>query len=154
MTAASVLITESSLPRTVDGCPTSFNWFKSLGGVARAMTIFKETLDEEFLTVAEVKELLADLEEERALDEERELPYELARTIEHVNRFAVLEPAESRELVEKLKELEKVDEETAHKIADLLPRARNEVRAVFAQQRYSLDGDELDAVLDVVAQYV
>lgn len=118
------------------------------------MTIFKETLDEEYLTVAEVKELLAEVEEERALDEERELPYELARTIEHVNRFAVLEPEESRELVEELEALEKVDEATAFKLANLLPRSRDEVRAVFAQQRYSLDPDELDAILDVVAKYV
>jgi len=118
------------------------------------MTIFKETLDEEYLTIAEVKALLADIEEERVLDEERELPYELARTIEHVNRFAVLEPEESLELVSELEALEKVTEETAYKIADLLPRSRDEVRAVFAQQRYSLDGEELDAILDVVAKYV
>ncbi|MDZ7701728.1 MAG: RNA polymerase Rpb4 family protein [Halobacteriales archaeon] len=118
------------------------------------MTIFKETLDEEYLTVAEVKELLADIEEERALDEDRELPYELARTIEHANRFAVLDPEESKELVEELEALEKIDEKTAYKIADLLPRSRDEVRAVFAQQRYSMDGDELDEVLDVVAKYV
>ena len=118
------------------------------------MTIFKETLDEEYLTTAEVKALLADIEEERSLDEERELPYELARTIEHVNRFAVLEPGESRELVEELEALEKVDEATAHKLADLLPRSRDEVRSVFAQQRYTLEGDELDAILDVVAKYV
>jgi DNA-directed RNA polymerase subunit F len=117
------------------------------------MTIFKETLDEDYLTVAEVKELLTDIEEERALDEDRELPYELARTIDHANRFAVLEPEESRELVEELEGVEKVDEQTAYKIADLLPRSRDELRAVFAQQRYSLDGDELDVILDIVAQY-
>ena len=35
------------------------------------MTIFKEILDEEFLTTAEAKELLADIEAERALDEDR-----------------------------------------------------------------------------------
>ena len=118
------------------------------------MTIFKETLEQEYLTVPEVKELLADVEEERALDEDRELPYELARTIEHANRFAVLEREESLELVDELEALEKVDEQTAYKIANLLPRARDEVRAVFAQQRYSLDGDELDEILDVVAKYV
>jgi DNA-directed RNA polymerase subunit F len=117
------------------------------------MTIFKEIIDEDYLTVAEVKELLTDIEEERALDEDRELPYELARTIDHANRFAVLEPEESRELVEELEGVEKVDEQTAYKIADLLPRSRDELRAVFAQQRYSLDGDELDEILDIVAQY-
>ncbi|MFB6169655.1 MAG: RNA polymerase Rpb4 family protein [Haloarculaceae archaeon] len=118
------------------------------------MTIFKETLEEEYLTTAEAKELLADLEAERAADEEREMRYELARAIEHANRFAVLDADESRQLVAELQELEKVTDKTAHKIADLLPRDRDELRAVFAQERYSLSGDELDEILDVVAKYV
>jgi len=118
------------------------------------MTIFKEKVDEEYLTTSEVKEILQDVEAERAADEERELRYELARAIEHVNRFAVLPPEESLELVADLEELEKVDEPTAYKIADLMPQDRDELRAVFAQQRYALDGDELDEILNVVAQYV
>jgi len=118
------------------------------------VTIFKETVDEEFLTVSEARELLADVEAERAADEERELRYELARAVEHVNRFAVLEGEESRELVEELLDCEGIDDAaTAVKVADLLPRNRDELRAVFAQQRYALSGDELDAVLDVVAKY-
>ncbi|CQH58625.1 DNA-directed RNA polymerase subunit F [Halobacterium hubeiense] len=118
------------------------------------MTIFKETLDEEFLTVSEAKELLTDVEAERAAEEDRELRFELARAVEHVNRFAVLEPEESRELVEDLLALEHVsDEAVAYKIADLLPRTRTELRAVFAQERYALSGDELDDILDVVAKY-
>ncbi len=118
------------------------------------MTIFKEIIDEEYLTIAETKELLAEIESERSDDEEREMRYELARAIEHVNRFADLTPEESRELVESLRELEKVDDGIAIKIADLLPRDRDELRAIYAQERYSLSGDELDEILNVVAQYV
>ncbi|AGB15995.1 uncharacterized protein conserved in archaea [Halovivax ruber XH-70] len=117
------------------------------------MTIFKEIVDEEYLTISETKELLADIETERALDEDRELRYELARAIEHANRFAVLEPEESLELVDELNELEKIDEPTAYKITNLLPRDRSELRAVFAQERYSLSGDELDEILDIIAKY-
>ena len=117
------------------------------------MTIFKEVLDEEYLTTPEAKELLADIEAERALDEDREMRYELARAIEHVNRFSVLEAEESRELVEELLELEKVDEATAYKITDVLPEDRDELRTLFAQGRYSLSGEELDDVLDTVAKY-
>ncbi|WP_276271434.1 RNA polymerase Rpb4 family protein [Haloarcula litorea] len=117
------------------------------------MTIFKEKVDEEYLTLAETKDILEDLEMERAADEDREMRYELKRAIEHVNRFTLLEPEESREFVEKLRELEKVDEPTAYKIANLRPLDRDELRAVFAQERYSLSGDELDEVLDVVRQY-
>jgi DNA-directed RNA polymerase subunit F len=116
------------------------------------MSIFKEKLDEEYLTLAAAKDLLADVEAERAADE-RELRYELARSIDHVNRFAVLDPGESEELVAELEELEKVDEETAYRIANLLPRSRTELRALYAQERYALDGEELDDVLNVVAKY-
>jgi len=117
------------------------------------MTIFKEKLDEEYLTAAEVKEELQAVEEQRAEDEDRELRYELARAIEHVNRFALLDREESRELVGRLEALEKVDEATAHKIADLLPRDRQELRSIYAQERYSLSGEELDEILNVVAEY-
>ena len=117
------------------------------------MTIFTEIVEEEYLTVSETKELLADVEAERAADEERELRYELARAIEHANRFAVLDPEEAQALVDEVHELEKVDEPTAYKIANLLPQDRDELRAIYAQQRYSLSGDELDEILDVVAQY-
>ena len=117
------------------------------------MTIFKEKVEEEYLTTAEAKELLSDVEQERALDENREMRYELARAIEHVNRFAVLDAEESRELVEELLELDKVDEPTAYKIADLLPKDRDELRAVYAQERFTLSGDELDDILNVVAKY-
>ncbi|QGN06270.1 RNA polymerase Rpb4 family protein [Halorhabdus sp. CBA1104] len=118
------------------------------------MTIFKEKLNEEFLTFAEAKELLVDIEHERAADEDREMRYELTRAIEHVNRFATLDPEESREFAEELLDLEKVDEPTAYKIVNLQPRDRDELRAIYAQERYTLDGDELDAILDVVAKYV
>ncbi|SEW30827.1 RNA polymerase Rpb4 family protein [Halobacterium jilantaiense] len=118
------------------------------------MTIFKETVETEPLTVSEAKELLSEVEAERALDEDRELRFELARAIEHTNRFAVLEPEESREFVTELLDLDVLDDESvAYKIVDLLPRTRTELRSVFANERYALSGDELDEILDVVAKY-
>ncbi|MFP4591391.1 MAG: RNA polymerase Rpb4 family protein [Halobacteriales archaeon] len=116
------------------------------------MTIFKEIKDEEYLTIAETKEILAEIEAER-VDQEREMRYELARAIEHVNRLAALDGGEARELVEELLAFDHVDEAIAIKIADLLPRDRTELRSIYAQERYSLDGDELDEILDVVRQF-
>ena len=117
------------------------------------MTIFKEKVSEEYLTTAETKEILADLEMERAADEEREMRYELKRSIEHVNHFAMLDAEESLEFVEQLRELEKVDEATAHKTANPRPPDRDELRAIYAQQRHSLSGDELDDILAIDKQY-
>lgn len=118
------------------------------------MTIFKKKLEEEYLTIAETKEILQDLELERVEDEDREMRYELARAIDHVNRFAVLDPEEALEFVDDLLELEKVDEPTAYKIVDLMPQDRDELRSIYAQERYTLSGEELDEILDVVRQYV
>jgi DNA-directed RNA polymerase subunit F len=117
------------------------------------MSIFKEKVDEDHLTVAETKEILAEVEAERAAAEDREMRYELARALEHVNRFAALDPEESREFVAELRELEKVSEATAYKIVDLKPGDRDELRAIYAQERYSLSGAELDEILDVVSRY-
>lgn len=118
------------------------------------MTIFKEKLNEEYLTVAETKEILEEIEADRADEEDLEMRYELARAIEHVNKFALLSAEESRDLVEELLALEKVDEKTAHKIADLQPKDRDELRALYAQERYALSGDELDEILNVLKQYI
>lgn len=117
------------------------------------MTIFKEKLDEEYLTVSEAKEYLSAVEDERALEDERDMRYELARALEHVNRFAVLDPEEAQELTDELTDLDKIDEKTAIKIVDLLPEDRTELRSVFAQERYSMDGDELDEILNIVSRY-
>ena len=117
------------------------------------MRSFKVNVDEDLPRAAGPKGVLEGLETERAADEEREMRYELARAVEHVNRFAVLEPDEARQFVADLLELEKVDEVTAHKIVDLKPRDRDELRAVYAQERCSLSGEELDEILNVVRQY-
>lgn len=118
------------------------------------MTIFKEILDEEYLTTAETKTLLDEIEQERALDEDREFPYELARTIEHVNQFTTLGVQESQELVDKLAALDTLNDPVAYKIANLLPRDRDELRVIFSQNRHSLDGEELDEILAIIAEYV
>ncbi|AWB28225.1 RNA polymerase Rpb4 family protein [Halococcoides cellulosivorans] len=117
------------------------------------MTIFDEIVDEQYLTIAEAKTILGDIETDRALDEDREMRYELTRAVEHVNRFATLDPEEAQEFLAELDDIEKIDERTAHKIVDLKPRDRDELRAVFAQERYTLSGDELDEILNVVAKY-
>jgi DNA-directed RNA polymerase subunit F len=114
--------------------------------------IVKEKLDEEYITVSEVKETLNEIAEERA-EQDREMAFELRQSLDHANEFAVLDADEARELLEELEELEQVDSFVAHKIADLLPENRDELRAIYAKERYSLDTDELDEILNIVAKY-
>ena len=114
--------------------------------------IVKDKLDEEYVTVSEVKDVLNEIAEERS-GQEREMAYELRRSIDHVNAFAVLDVDDAQDLRDELQEFDEVDSFVAHKIVDLMPEDRGQLRAVFAKERYSLDGDELDDILNVVAKY-
>lgn len=116
------------------------------------MTIFQEKLDEKSLTIAETKEILADTEETYAAND-REMGYGLKQSLDHVNRFAALDAEESRELVEELLELDKVDEPTAIKVTNQLPKDRDELRSIYAQERFTMAGSELDEILNIVAKY-
>ena len=112
--------------------------------------IVKEILNEELLTLSEVKEMLNEIMEERSGRDE-ELGYELRKSISHADMFAKLSAANSRKLVSKLNELEKMKPEIAIRLADIMPRSRDELRTVYAKERYTLSEEELDEILDFIS---
>jgi len=112
--------------------------------------IVKLILDEQYLTLPEVKEILADVSKQKS---EAELQYELKRALDHVNTFAKLDVAESRALVNELIELKKMKEEIAIRIADIAPLSKNELRSIYAKERFTLTEDELEEILDIVARH-
>lgn len=111
--------------------------------------IVKEILSEELLTLAEVKGMLHEIMEDRLKDEE-ELGYELRKAINHAEMFSKTSPEKSRELVDKLLELEKMKPEIAIRVADILPLTRDELRSLYAKERFTLTDDELDEMLNLV----
>ena len=110
--------------------------------------IVKSVLQEELLTLAEVKELLDQIRLNRA--EEEELGYELRRAIRHAEIFAKGTAEESRQMVVELMKLEKMTHEIAVKIADVRPITKDELRAVYAKERFTLSEEELDGILEIV----
>ncbi|MHC1593372.1 MAG: RNA polymerase Rpb4 family protein [Methermicoccaceae archaeon] len=115
--------------------------------------IVKEILNEELLTLAEVSQILQKVKEERlAEDEDAELPYEFRRALAHAEAFATLSPEDARALVERLLTLEKMKPEIAMRIADILPMTKDELRALYAKERFTLSTEELDEILTIVAQ--
>ncbi|MCS3924516.1 RNA polymerase Rpb4 family protein [Methanosalsum natronophilum] len=111
--------------------------------------IVKEIKDEELLTVAEVKQILNELVEERS-ERGEELEYELRKAVNHSEIFAKMSPEKARELVNNLLELDKMKPEIAIRIADITPMSRDELRALYAKERYTLTEEELDTILDLV----
>ena len=109
--------------------------------------IVKNILKEELLTLAEVRTILDEIRTRRASEEE--LGYELRRAIRHAELFAKGTAEESRLMVGELNKLEKMNPEIAIKIADIRPKTRDELRAIYAKERYNLSEEELDAILDI-----
>jgi DNA-directed RNA polymerase subunit F len=109
--------------------------------------IVKNILKEELLTLAEVRTILDEIRTRRASEEE--LGYELRRAIRHAELFAKGTAEESRLMVDELTKLEKMNPEIAIKIADIRPKTRDELRAIYAKERYNLSEEELDAILEI-----
>jgi len=110
--------------------------------------IVKSILREDLLTLAEVKEILDQIRLKRA--EEEELGYELRRAIRHAELFAKGTAEESRGMVEELMKLEKMTPDIAVKIADIRPVTKDELRAIYAKERFTLAEDELNDILDII----
>lgn len=117
--------------------------------------IVKEILNESVLTLAEAKEMLTisrgDLAGKK--DGEEEMRYERRKAYEHTAKFAKLGAEESRILINDLLELSKMKEEIAVRIADLLPKSKDEVRAIYAKERFTLTEMDIEEILDCVAKY-
>ena len=116
--------------------------------------IVKEVIHEELLTLAEVKEMLTQIMEERHLESDEEQVYEFRKALNHAEIFAKLSADDAKEMVLKLTALEKMKPVIAVRITDILPQSRDEVRSIYAKEKFTLTEEELDAILDIVRQYI
>lgn len=99
------------------------------------------------MTLAEVKELL---EKEQ---ESRELNVEQTYALTHAQNFAKLSAKESRKLVDALLKIEALSDFHACKLADILPKYPDEVRAIFAKERFILEEDTIDEIIETLDKY-
>jgi len=111
--------------------------------------IVKSVLQEDILTMAEVREILDQIRQKRA-DEEEELGYELRRAIRHAEIFSKGTAEENRQMVAELMKLEKMNKIIAVKIADIRPVTKDELRAIYAKERFTLSEEELNSILEIV----
>ncbi len=105
-------------------------------------------MDDKLLSLGEVKKLL---EKEAKV---RELAPEQLLALQHSEAFARLSSAKVKKLVKELTKMEHVNEFHAYKIADLLPTHPDDVRAVFAKERFTLGKEEIEMVIKVVENYL
>lgn len=111
--------------------------------------LVKEIINEEMLTLAEAKEILLEIREIRT-EQEIELGYELRRAINHAETFGKTDSITANKLVEELLKLEKMKPEIAFRLADIMPTSFDEIRSIYAKERFTLTEEELNNILDIV----
>jgi DNA-directed RNA polymerase subunit F len=105
-------------------------------------------MSEEYLTLAEIKELLQKEQEVRVLTMEQNY------ALEHAVKFARLDAKDARKLADELTEIEQVSEALACKLVDLMPQHKEEVNAVFLKERTAIDDTVISKILDKIKQYI
>ena len=103
---------------------------------------------EEYLTLAEIRELL---EKEAAV---RPLTMEQNYALEHAVKFSRVGAKDARKLVNELAEIPQVSGSLACKIVDLMPQHKEEVDAIFLKERITIDDEVVSQILDKVSQYL
>ena len=109
----------------------------------------KGIISEEKVTLPELRAVLLRVESER-IAAGKEMSYEFRRSMEQANLLSKTTPEKSRDLVAALLKLEKMKPEIAYRIANIMPKSRDEVRAIFAKERYTLTPEELDNIVGLV----
>lgn len=127
-------------------------------GKEKGEMIVKEIIKEEVLTLAEAKEILVTLtermKEAEGREEEEEVRYEQRKALEHASKFAKLDVEGSKALISDLMKLKKMNDNIAVRIADLMPRSKNEVRAIYAKEQFTLSEEDIEEILDCIARYI
>jgi DNA-directed RNA polymerase subunit F len=104
------------------------------------------------------EEKLASLPEVKTLlekdEKEGNITYEKRLALEHAKQFAVLNITKSKKLITALVKMERVSEGLAFKIAELLPQHPDEVRPIFAKERFTLEEDEIKQIIEIVKKYL
>lgn len=112
----------------------------------------KEVIEDEPITVSEAGEFLKE-EIERRRREERERGYAQRRAFDHIQKFSKLDSEDAKELYNKLLNHNKVSKELAVKMTELLPREKDLIRALYSKERFALDEETIEELLDIISQY-
>ena len=81
-----------------------------------------------------------------------QIQYEHKLALDHVRQLSRLGPKESKMIMKKVIELEHVNDYYAAKIADILPTHPDDVRSIFARERFSVGREEIDSIIVAVKE--
>ncbi|WGI16761.1 RNA polymerase Rpb4 family protein [Methanonatronarchaeum sp. AMET-Sl] len=112
----------------------------------------KEVLKDEPITISEVSKILTDEITQRKEDDKR-IGYAQRRSYDQVQKFSKNKPEDAAKLREELLNHEKVTPKLSVKLTDLMPKEKKEIRAIYAKERFALDSDVIEEILEIINKY-
>jgi len=97
--------------------------------------------------MAEAKEILTKREKGK------EMTYEQKLALEHLKKFTKLKPEEAQKFIDELSLVLRMTPETMMQILNILPKNPDELRLIFARERFSLKEEEIGKILDIVKKF-
>ena len=114
--------------------------------------MFKEVKEFDYITISEAREIMEEIAKKR--QERAELLFETRRALKHLRNFARLPPEKAKELVEELSKLPQVQRrDIAVKLTDLMPRIPDEVRIIYAKERFTITPEQIEEILKIIDKY-
>ncbi len=105
-------------------------------------------MEEEYVSLSELKVIL-----EKEKGARTDLTPEQQYALSHAAAFGRVAPEKVPEMVKELMEVPMMSLANAVKVADVLPTHLDDVRAIFAKERFALSKEDAEKVLEIVNKY-
>ncbi|OYT62514.1 MAG: hypothetical protein B6U69_01575 [Thermofilum sp. ex4484_15] len=104
-------------------------------------------LNERYLTLAEVREILEKKEREGELSDIEQI------TLDYVKKFSKVKAIEAAKLVEKLVNEYGIDKEIAIQVVNIMPGSLEELRSILSTSRKFVSTEEAESILNLLKEF-
>ena len=116
-------------------------------------------MTERYVTLAEVRDLLEEVAESRKgtaglLEDEDVLLASQKAALDHAQKVSTISLEDANKIIEEVSQIEDVTDAIAVKIADILPKDPEDVRAIFSKERINLSNDKINQIIEIVGKYI
>lgn len=108
-------------------------------------------MSEQYVTLAQVRELLEAEAEIRGYDN---LLQSQKAALDHAQTVCSISLEQANAIIDEVKQIDIVSDAVALKIADLLPRYPEDVRAIFSKERVTLEPQQIQQIIDIVDKHI
>jgi len=110
-------------------------------------------LEQKCASLAEVKDILEEKERDYS-KKEMNLVYEQQKSLDYARVFCKISASDAEDIKKQINDLEMgIKENYIVKICDLLPETVDDLRGIFAKERFDHTAEDMKKILDIVDQY-